>query len=248
MNSILITGCNRGLGLGLVKCLVRNAKDAPKYLLATVRDAAKAEELQSLAKVHPNIHVLEIDLTDYDAYEGFAKKVGDIVKEDGINLLFNSAGYSTKSTRLHLTQHKDILDCFAINSVAPVMLAKAMLPHLRKAATVNAGKPIGPQRACVVNMSSVLGSISANESGGLYAYRMSKAALNMATKSMSVDMQGDNIMAVCLHPGWVRTDMGGSKAPLDAETSSSGMLDVIRGLTVEHNGRFFQYDGKELSW
>ncbi|XP_059618397.1 C-signal [Phlebotomus argentipes] len=248
MNSVLITGCNRGLGLGLVRCFVRNRQEAPKFLLATVRNAEKAEELQQLAKEHPNIHILEIDLKNFDEYDNFARKVGDIVKENGLNVLLNNAGYSPKSTRLPHTQRKDLLDCFEVNSVVPVMLTKALLPLLQKAASANVDRAIGPQRACVVNMSTLLGSIAANDSGGLYAYRMSKAALNMATKSMSRDMKGDNIMAVCLHPGWVRTDMGGSRAPLDVEESTSSMERLIRGLSAEHNGKFLQYDGKELEW
>ncbi|XP_055684133.1 C-factor [Lutzomyia longipalpis] len=248
MNSILITGCNRGLGLGLVRCLVQNPKEMPKYLLTTVRDATKAEELQKLAKEHPNIHILEVDLTNYDTYEGLVKKVEDIVKEDGLNVLLNNAGYGPKSTRLPHTKHQDLVECFNINSVVPVMLTKALLPLLQRAAAARPDAPIGPEKACVVNMTSLLGSITENTHGGLYAYRMSKAALNIATKSMSVDLQGDKIMAISLHPGWVRTDLGGSKAPLDVETSVSGMINVIRGLTAEQNGKFLQYNGKELAW
>ncbi|XP_055710398.1 C-factor [Phlebotomus papatasi] len=248
MNSILITGCNRGLGLGLVKCLVRNGREMPKHLLATVRNAEKAQELQQLAKEHSNIHILEIDLTNFDEYEAFAKKVDNIVKEDGLNVLFNSAGLAPKSTRLPHAQLKDLRECFEVNSLAPVMMTKAMLPLLQRASALHADRPIGPQRACVVNMTSVLGSIGANDSGGLYAYRMSKAALNAATKSMSLDLRGDSIMAICLHPGWVRTDMGGQKAPLDVETSVSGMVKVIDSLQPQHNGKFLQFDGKEIEW
>lgn len=97
-------------------------------------------------------------------------------------------------------------------------------------------------------MSSILGSIDANVEGGLYAYRTSKCSLNAATKSMSIDLRDHQIMCVSMHPGWVRTDMGGAKAPLDVDTSCSQMIDTICQLNETHNGGFIQYDGKPLKW
>lgn len=108
--------------------------------------------------------------------------------------------------------------------------------------------PLGVERATIVNMSSILGSLTENDGGGLYAYRMSKAALNIATKSMSVDLKSDKILCVSMHPGWVRTDLGGSHAPLDVETSCKDMLKTILALNDSHNGTYLQYDGKPLKW
>lgn len=119
---------------------------------------------------------------------------------------------------------------------------------LKKASNVNNEKPLGVQRATIVNMSSILGSIEDNAQGGLYAYRMSKAALNMATKSMSLDLKNDRILCVAMHPGWVKTDMGGSNAPLDVESSCKQMVQTILSLNESHNGTFIQFDGKLLSW
>lgn len=113
---------------------------------------------------------------------------------------------------------------------------------------MNESKALGVERATVINMSSILGSIHDNEQGGLYAYRMSKVALNMATKSMSIDLKNDNILCTCLHPGWVQTDMGGSNAPMDVETSCKQMVETILSLDQTHNGRYIQYDGKLLPW
>lgn len=107
---------------------------------------------------------------------------------------------------------------------------------------------MGIQRAAILNMSSVLGSIADNEQGGLYAYRTSKAALNAATKSLSRDLSPDGILCVALHPGWVRTGLGGSNAPLDVETSVDQLWETIIHLNEEHNGGFYQYDGKKLPW
>lgn len=107
---------------------------------------------------------------------------------------------------------------------------------------------MGVQCATIVNMSSILGSIDDNAQGGLYAYRMSKVALNMATKSMSIDLKNDRILCVAMHPGWVRTDMGGANAPLEIEDSCKQMLQTILSLNETQNGTFIQYDGKLLKW
>lgn len=122
------------------------------------------------------------------------------------------------------------------------------MPLLRKASKLNKALPLGVDRATIVNMSSILGSLTENDGGGLYAYRMSKAALNIATKSMSVDLKSDKILCVSMHPGWVRTDLGGSHAPLDVETSCQQMLQTILALNETHNGTYLQYDGKFLKW
>jgi len=104
------------------------------------------------------------------------------------------------------------------------------------------------RRAAILNMSSILGSIKKNTEGGMYAYRTSKVALNIATKSMSVDLLPSQILCVSLHPGWVRTDMGGSKAPLDVETATKKMVETIMTFEQKHNGGFYEYNGKELPW
>lgn len=247
MNSILITGCNRGLGLGLIKCFLQ-LSSPPQHIIATCRNVQQAEELNSLAKQHSNLHILQIDLKDIDKYDQFAKEVESIVQDNGLNVLFNNAGISPKSTRLNFVKSDDLVDTFVTNTVAPIMLTKALVPLLKKAAEVNPSAPIGPQKACIVNMSSILGSIQANSDGGLYAYRTSKSALNAATKSMSLDLKPNQIMAVAMHPGWVRTDMGGSKAPLSVEQSCAKMVQTVMALGDKHNGGFLQYDGKELPW
>ncbi|XP_055551744.1 C-factor isoform X1 [Wyeomyia smithii] len=247
MNSVLITGCNRGLGLGLIQSFLK-LPAPPRHLIATCRNIQQAEELNSLAQQHPNLHVLQIDLKDIEKYDQFVAQVESIVQDNGLNVLLNNAGISPKSTRLGFVKSDDLVDTFVTNTVAPIMLTKALVPLLKKAAEVNPAVPIGPQKACIVNMSSILGSVGANTDGGLYAYRTSKSALNAATKSMSIDLKPNRIMAVALHPGWVRTDMGGSKAPLSVEQSCIKMVQTILQLNENHSGKFIQYDGKELVW
>lgn len=135
-----------------------------------------------------------------------------------------------------------------LKSKIPLDFLQAFLPLLKKASKSNESQPMGVQRAAIVNMSSILGSIQDNEQGGLYAYRMSKVALNMATKSMSLDLKNDRILCVAMHPGWVRTDMGGSNATLDIESSCKQMVQTIQALNESHNGTFIQFDGKSLPW
>lgn len=104
------------------------------------------------------------------------------------------------------------------------------------------------KRAAIINMSSILGSIDANVEGGIYGYRMSKSAINAATKSMAIDFKREKILCVALHPGWVKTDMGGSNAPMAIEESCQKMIETVFQLNESHNGGFYQYDGKRLPW
>ncbi|KAJ8981677.1 hypothetical protein NQ317_017298 [Molorchus minor] len=247
MKSILITGCNRGLGLGLIKCLVKDI-NSPKTIIATCRDVANAKELKEIADINANVHILELDVTKTDTLDNFASEVEKIVDKDGLNVLFNNAGYSPKSTRINFVKTEQMIETFAVNTVGPLMLTKALLPLLKRAAQVNEDKPLGSSKAAVVNMTSILGSISLNDNGGLYPYRCSKVALNMVTKSLSVDLKKDGILVTCIHPGWVKTDMGGSNAPMEVDKSVSSIAQLVRSLSEKHNGEFYQWDGKRLDW
>ncbi|XP_078038441.1 SDR family oxidoreductase sniffer [Augochlora pura] len=248
MKSILITGCNRGLGLGLVKHLT-SLPQPPQNIFATCRDVNKARELTAIAEVSKNVHIIETDFTDPEDYDKIVKTVKEKVNSDGLNVLFNNAGFSPKFTRLGLVKEKQVTESFFINVVVPLMLTKAVLPLLKVAANkCNDKTKMSTNRSAVINMSSVLGSITENTTGGFYPYRCSKAALNAATKSMSVDFKDDGILVISLHPGWVRTNMGGPNAPMDIDTSINNILNTLGTLTEEHTGCFIQHDGKMLSW
>ncbi|XP_018566423.1 uncharacterized protein LOC108907291 [Anoplophora glabripennis] len=247
MKSILITGCNRGLGLGLIKCLVKDI-NSPKNIIATCRNKSKAQELNDIAAQNKNVHILELDVTNTNTFDSFACEIEKIVADNGLNVLFNNAGYSPKSTRINAVKTEQMMETYAVNVVGPLMLTKVLLPLLKRAADVNQNQTFGSSRSAVINMSSVLGSIGLNDIGGVYPYRCSKAAINMATKSLSIDLKKDGILVACIHPGWVKTDMGGSNAPMDVETSATGMIQIIRNLSETHNGGFYQWDGKQLEW
>lgn len=137
-----------------------------------------------------------------------------------------------------------MMENFKINSVAPLMITRSLFSILRKAASKsNAYRPV------VVNVTSKMGSVDDNTSGGHYAYRPSKSALNMITKSMSVDLASSGIKAVAIHPGWVRTSMGGPNGLIDTFESVTNMIRVIGDVQNDKNkGIFLNYDGAELKW
>lgn len=189
-------------------------------------------------------------MKEFDKYADVVSQVQQVVQGDGLNVLFNSAGVSPRSSFLGIKALKpnELMDVFAVNCVAPLMLSKAFVPLLKKASAANKEAPLGVQRAAIVNMSSILGSIGSNKEGSLYHYRLTKTGLNAATKSLAIDLKNDGIIAVNLHPGWVKTDMGGPKAPMEIEQSCDSMVDTILKLDKSHNGGFIQYDGTTLPW
>ncbi|XP_011311995.1 uncharacterized oxidoreductase C663.06c [Fopius arisanus] len=245
MKSIMITGCNRGLGLGIVQHLTQ-LPNPPDKIFATCRDIARAQELKKIAEKCKNVHIIEIDLKDTKKYPEIVDLVGKKVGDAGLNVLFNNAGIATKYARIGMVKEEQMTEVFFVNTVVPIMLTKAFLPLLKKAASGKQG--MGVQRAAVINMTSIIGSIQDNNMGGFYPYRCSKTALNAATKSMSIDLLDDGILVACMHPGWVKTDMGGANAPLDVDSSVSDMIRTIQGLDETHNGAFLQHDGKVLPW
>ncbi|XP_059061737.1 C-signal [Achroia grisella] len=244
MQSVLITGANRGLGLGMVKYLLKQNK--AEKIFATCRSSS--EELKTLSQENKHLHILQLDVTNTAKFEEVASQISQVVGARGLNVLINNAAVATKFTKINLVKPEQLLENYAVNTVAPIILTKTLLPLLRQASEANSDKPVGTQRAAVINLTSVLGSIAQNDQGGYYPYRCSKAALNMATKSMSLDLQKDQILVASVHPGWVRTDMGGSKAPLDVTTSINGLFDTIFKLREKDSGKFYQYDGTELPW
>lgn len=248
MRSILITGSNRGLGLGLVKHLARGTRP-PENIFAICRNADKATELRALADKSRNIHIIELDLSNTKNYNTAVETVKQKVGDSGLNVLFNNAGVASKFTRLGLVKEEQLVEAYLVNTIAPIMLTKAFLPLLKAASRNAADKSrMSVNRAAIINMTSILGSIGDNNTGGYYPYRCSKAALNAATKSMSIDLKDDGILVTCLHPGWVRTEMGGKDAPMDVDTSISSILHTLNTLSEKHTGCFVQHDGKILPW
>lgn len=226
MPTLLITGSNRGLGLEFVR---QYAAEGWR-IYACCRTPATATELNALASKTVTVHAL--DVGDFGAIEALAAELKGVA----IDVLINNAGVFGDGSPLGSVNYEVFRKTLEINTLAPLRMVECFLPH------IDAG---GHKK--IAHVTSRMGSIADNTSGGRYAYRSSKAALNMVNKSLSQDI-GSRATTVVLHPGWVATDMGGASAPLDPPESVTGMRSVIGDLSPEDSGRFFNYDGAELPW
>ncbi|XP_065205148.1 C-signal [Planococcus citri] len=238
MNSVLITGCNRGIGFGLVKYLSEN-RDL-KFIFATCRNPDQAQELQEISNKHSNVKILKADTTNDTDIKNLASEVKSHIGSDGLNVLINNAGVSSKYCRLGMVKRSDLEENLKVNTIAPILVSKAIAPLIKKSDSLAGG--------IIINVSSIMASIQQNTTGGFYPYRTSKAALNAATKSMSCDLKDNNIIVVSLHPGWLKTSMGGPQAPLSVDEAVPDIIKFIETLTPDKSGSFYSYDGKELPW
>ncbi|XP_008476940.1 uncharacterized oxidoreductase C24B10.20-like [Diaphorina citri] len=160
----------------MIKVLVGLGNNQPAHIFATCRNKDKAAELLALAQQHSNLHVIELDVTDFSKQQDVLfKDISDVVKDQGLNVLVNNAGIAAKFTRLGLLKPEQMTDHFLVNVTAPLMLTKTMLPLLKKASEANSAAPLGSSRAAIVNVSSIMGSIEDNTQGGFHPYRCSKA-------------------------------------------------------------------------
>lgn len=228
--SVFITGTTRGIGLELA----RQFLDAGSDVFATARNP-ESDALQSLKAAHGDqLQLLALDVTDSVQIA----EVAATLAGQPLNLLINNAGlFRSRSDDAESLSHETWLQEFHVNAIAPFMVTRALRENLAAA-----------DDALVAMISSKMGSMSDNTSGGAYSYRSSKAALNAVTVCLSSDLADDGTRVVALHPGWVRTDMGGSNAPVDAPTSASGLKKVMLGIDTAQNGGFFDYTGESIPW
>ncbi|ESO11117.1 hypothetical protein HELRODRAFT_194898 [Helobdella robusta] len=246
--SIFLTGCSRGIGLEFVKQLLK-LPNKPKYIFATCRDVEKANELKDLAKKNPEVYLHNLDVTDFESFPSVVSWVKEKVGDGGLNLLINNAGIFDVSA-LDVISREKMKQSFEVNCVAPLMLARAFVPLLKKASSAAGGDNgmMSCSKACIVNVTSRMGSIEDNTSGGHYSYRASKAALNMVSKSLSVDLKSAGILVGVVHPGWVQTDMGGANALITTEVSVKGLIKVLSSLNQSDAGFFKSFDGSTIPW
>jgi NAD(P)-dependent dehydrogenase (short-subunit alcohol dehydrogenase family) len=226
---LVITGANRGIGLELTRQYLARGDS----VLAGVRTPERAGELAAL--VEPSGGRLRIEACDV-ASETSVRSFATAVTEP-VDLLINNAGVRSRPDSLEQLDLDAVARMFQVNALGSLRVTHALLPMLRRS-----------QGAKIVNLSSGLSSIDDNTSGGAYGYRMSKVALNMATRSLAQDLKGDGIIAVVLSPGWVQTDMGGSSAPLLVAESVAGLIGIIDRLTLEDSGGFFGLKGARIAW
>lgn len=232
MPTVLITGANRGLGLGLARIYLEDGWD----VVAAVRHSSpelEALEAETTRDRHLDIH--QLDLRDDAQLAALAAGFGD----RSLDVLINNAGRMARPKHQGLGHFDRALwhELFDINLFTPMRLAELFAGPLERS-----------ERGRIVTLSSALGSIGQNDDGGLYAYRASKAGVNALMKSLAVDLSGRGVIALALSPGWVRTDMGGPRADLEVETSVRGMKQVIDNLRPEDSGKFMAWDGRVLPW
>lgn len=228
-HTVLITGANRGLGLEFTK---QYAADGWQ-VISCCRTPETAAELMSLvSQFQQNIQVHALNVADFAQIDALALQL----KTSKIDVLINNAGVYPESS-LGNIDYDNWAYGFKINTMAPYKMAEAFTEQIAAS-----------QLKKIVVLSSKMGSVSDNTSGGSYAYRTSKAATNMMMKSLSIDLKTKGIACGILHPGWVQTDMGGPNGLITAATSVAGLRQVISELTTSNCGRFIAFDGKEIAW
>jgi NAD(P)-dependent dehydrogenase (short-subunit alcohol dehydrogenase family) len=226
MSVMLVTGANRGLGLEFVR---QYAAEGWR-VHATCRHLDEAGELRAIPG---EIVIHQLDVRDRAAYPDLAKALGS----EAIDLLIANAGVGGPSDGLDALDVAGWLETLEVNTIAPVLLAAALRRQVAR----------GRERK-VVGITSGLGSIGDNRSGGHLAYRTSKAGLNMAFRTLAVELRGEGVVVAVVHPGWARTRMGGPNASQSAEQAVRQMRAVIGGLTLAHSGGFFSYRGDPVPW
>ena len=226
MPSLLITGANRGIGLELTRSYAADGWSVH----ACCRQPDRARALRA---VDGQIMLHRVDVTDGLRVASLARELAD----EPIDLLINNAGIYGPRDGFGKIQFDKWQEVFEVNYIAPLRLAQRFVDLVAAS-----------DRKLMVNISSRMGSISANSGGGNYIYRSSKAALNMVVKSLSIDLAERGVTVVAFHPGWVQTDMGGPDAAVTPAESVAGMRAVIEGLGPADSGKFFDYTGEEIPW
>ncbi|HEY8219358.1 MAG TPA: SDR family oxidoreductase, partial [Methylobacter sp.] len=204
------------------------------HVIACSRDPDDAFDLNKLASQH-HIQLEALDVSKFEQIDALSRKLADMP----IDVLINNAGIYAdhRSDGLGHLDYQAWTNSLLINAQAPVKMAEAFLPQVKKS-----------DNKLIVNISSLMGSIADNDSGGSIFYRSSKAALNAAMKSLSIELKDQLVGVLIFHPGWVKTDMGGPNALIDAEQSVSGMRSLIGSFSLDQSGSFIKYDGTPMPW
>ncbi|XP_063169283.1 C-signal-like [Candoia aspera] len=250
--SVLVTGSNRGIGLGLIKQLAGKS-NPPEWIFATCRDpeGPRAQDLKNLAAQHQEIVIIPLNITDPSSIRSAVTTVTEQLSGTGLNLLINNAGIAKYNKRQEIEVPEDMAEIYKTNVIGPMMISQAFLPLLRKASQESSKKGMSCSKAAIVNISSYAGSITDLylwELGQVLSYRCSKAALNMLTRCQSLGFSEDEILCVALHPGWVQTEMGGSTAEITVDSSVQAVLNLLAHLSEKDSGSFLNWEGKILPW
>lgn len=229
--NILITGASRGIGLEMVRYGIENNW----RIFACCRHPQQADSLLSLAQLaNGRVSVHVVDMNELATIQALAYEL----RGEAIDVLINNAGiYGSDNNRFGQVDVHSWLEAFQVNSIAPLKMAEALIEQLKTG-----------QSKTIASISSKMGSMADNGYGNSYIYRSSKAALNAVVKSLSIDLKPLGIKCVALHPGWVRTDMGGTDAEITPRESVDALFRIIFSLESRDSGRFIDIDGGDIPW
>jgi NAD(P)-dependent dehydrogenase (short-subunit alcohol dehydrogenase family) len=231
MPSTLITGANRGLGFEFA----RQYSADGWQVYAACRNPQSASELRRLADASDDkLQILALDVIDPVSVQAAAAKL------DGqtIDLLLNNAGIGgPRGQSVGNIDYEAWAKVLDVNTMGPLRVSEAFVDHVAQS-----------ERKLIVTITSGMGSLADNTSGGAYAYRSSKAAVNMVMRSLAIDLAPRGIACVVINPGWVLTDMGGPHATLTTAESVKKLRRLIETLGPGQSGKFFNYDGREYAW
>ena len=224
----LITGANRGIGLALVKAYA-NRRDK---VFATIRATSDRTELDAFAQTRPKwVEVLEMDVSDPAEIGRVRRKL----EAEPIAILINNAGVSGPDRQSATDMDFDgLTETLGINTIAPLRVANAFLPNVQAA------------KGKIITLSSQMGATGASSDS--LAYRVSKQAVNRLMRALATDLKPQGIPVLIVHPGWVKTEMGGEGAQLTPEESAAQLLKLIDKFEIASTGRFLAWNGKELAW
>lgn len=229
-STILITGCNRGIGLELSKQFAANNW----RVLACCRYPDSADQLQALAAQHNNIEIFPLDVTDYIQ----VAELSEQLKDTAIDILLSNAGlYGPSNYSFGSVDPQAWREVLEVNTLAPLMLSQAFVKQVAAS-----------EHKLIAIISSKVGSIADNQGGGGYIYRSSKTAVNQVVKSMSIDLAPMDINVVSLHPGWVQTEMGGPNALISTAESVAGLQQILTQAGPDQSGQFFEFSGNTIPW
>ena len=228
MKTILITGAGRGIGFALANAYLQQGQ----RVIATFRTAHAEQALKAIAH-KGDLTVIPLEVTETASITAFAAQL----EGQPIDVLINNAGvFGGEQQSIDNLNFDEWKQTLAINTIAPIEVTLAVLPNLRLA-----------ENAKVISISSMMASLTSNQPN-YYAYRSSKAALNKAMQCLAHDLKTDGIVVCPIHPGWVRTDMGGSGADISVEECVAGLIPTIDQLTIAKTSQFWQYNGEPMAW